>query len=60
MPGLYHEFCAEGGTVLIGEVSAVNDDTTDNRFTEEVGRFPEIEGDQPPLYYLCNEYPPAD
>lgn len=60
VPGLYHEFWPEGGTVLIGEVSAVNDDTTDNRFTEEVGRFPEIEEDEPPLYYLCNEYPPAD
>jgi hypothetical protein len=58
--GLYHEFWAEGGTVLIGEVSAVNDDTADNRFAEEVGRFPEIEEDEPALHYLCNEYPPAD
>lgn len=60
VPRLYHEFWAEGGTVLIGEVSAVNDDTTDNRFAEQVGRFPEIEQDEPPLYYLCNEYPSAD
>ena len=56
-PGLYHEFWAEGGTVLMGEVSAVNDDAHDNRFAEEVGRFPEIEENEPPLYYLCNEYP---
>lgn len=56
---LYHEFWAERASVLIGEVSAVNDDTTDNRFAEPVGRFPEIEEDEPILHYLCNEYPPA-
>jgi hypothetical protein len=59
-PGLYHEFWAEGGPVLAGEVSTVNDDETDNRFAEEVGRFPGIEEDAPPLFYLCNEYPPAE
>jgi hypothetical protein len=58
-PRLYHEFWAERASVLIGEVSAVNDDTTDNRFAEPVGRFPEIEEDEPILHYLCNEYPPA-
>lgn len=57
--GLYHEFWAENGTVLCGEVSAVNDDTRDNRFAQPVGRFPDIEEDEPPLHYLCNEYPPA-
>ncbi len=59
--GMYHKFWAEAGSgpVLIGEVSAVNDDTADNRFVDEVGRFPQIEGDEPPLHYLCNEYPPA-
>ena len=58
-PGLYHEFWAEGGPCLIGEVSAVNDDTADNRFADAIGRFPKIEEDEQPLYYLCNEYPPA-
>ncbi len=58
--GLYHEFWGDGGTVLVGEVSAVNDDTADNRFAEPVGRFPHVEEDEPPLHYLCNEYPPAD
>ncbi|MFO7959236.1 MAG: D-lyxose/D-mannose family sugar isomerase [Candidatus Brocadiia bacterium] len=58
-PGMYHEFWAEGEPTLIGEVSAVNDDASDNRFAEPVGRFPEIEEDEPILYYLCNEYPPA-
>jgi len=59
--GLYHKFWAQEGSgpVLIGEVSAVNDDRTDNRFRDEVGRFPSIEEDEPPLHLLCNEYPPA-
>ena len=57
----YHAFWAEEGTgkVLIGEVSAVNDDTTDNFFYEEMARFTHIEEDEAPLYYLCNEYPKA-
>jgi len=42
---------------LVGEVSECNDDYTDNRFYEEVGRFPAIEEDEPPLYYLVNDYP---
>lgn len=57
--GMYHKFWAEGGKVLIGEVSMVNDDTADNRFYEPVGRFPEIEEDEAPLHLLGNEYPEA-
>jgi D-lyxose ketol-isomerase len=53
---LYHKFWAVEGRVLIGEVSLVNDDNTDNRFYERVGRFPEIEEDEPPLYLLCTDY----
>lgn len=58
-PRMYHQFCAAPGkgAVLIGEVSRVNDDAKDNRFLTPVGRFPQIEEDEPPLYYLCNEYP---
>ena len=44
---------------MVGEVSDVNDDRADNRFYEEVGRFPEIVEDQEPRYYLCTEYPPS-
>ena len=55
--GQYHTFWAEGGPVLIGEVSKVNDDNVDNRFYEPVGRFPAIEEDEPILYPLFNEYP---
>ena len=60
-PYQYHAFWAEKGTgkCLIGEVSMVNDDNTDNRFYEEMGRFPTIEEDEAPLYLLCNEYPAA-
>ncbi len=60
-PGLYHDFNVEKGTgaVLIGEVSQCNDDNTDNRFHEKMGRFPKIEEDEAPYRLLCNEYPPA-
>lgn len=60
-PYLYHDFEVEPGTgpVLIGEVSQCNDDNTDNRFYEPIGRFPAIDEDEPPYRLLCNEYPPA-
>jgi len=58
-PRLYHAFWgAPGrGTVLVGEVSRVNDDRTDNRFFEPVGRFPAIAEDEPPLHLLVTDYP---
>ena len=57
--GLYHRFWGEEGkgTVLVAEVSMTNDDNMDNRFYDTVGRFPKIEEDEEPLYFLCNEYP---
>ena len=59
-PYYYHEFVIpEGGPVLIGEVSMCNDDNTDNRFLNPLGRFPTIEEDEPPYRLLCNEYPKA-
>lgn len=57
VPYCYHKFWAEEDRVLIGEVSTVNDDDADNCFYEKVGRFPEIEEDEPPLYLLVNDYP---
>lgn len=56
--GLYHRFYGEAGKgkVLVGEVSMVNDDATDNRFLETVGRFPEIEEDELPLHLLASDY----
>ena len=58
-PYMYHDFSVEKGTgpVLLGEVSQCNDDNTDNRFLENIGRFPAIEEDEPPYRLLCNEYP---
>lgn len=57
--GMYHQFWAEGGKILLGEVSKVNDDRVDNRFYKVTGRFPTIEEDEQPLYLLGNEYPQA-
>lgn len=60
-PGLYHTFYAEPGSgmALIGEVSSVNADATDNRFHTPLPRFPAIVEDEPPTRLLCNEYPAA-
>ncbi len=56
---LYHTFWGEAGRgrILVGEVSRVNDDTTDNRFLEPVGRFPAIVEDESPQHLLCCDYP---
>ncbi|MBU9728379.1 D-lyxose/D-mannose family sugar isomerase [Diplocloster modestus] len=61
-PHQYHDFDVMPGTgdVLIGEVSMCNDDNTDNRFYENVGRFPDIEEDEAPYRLLCFEYPAAE
>lgn len=56
MPGDWHAFWGEGGDVLIGEVSTVNDDLTDNVFRDPVGRFAQIEEDVPPLHLLVSDY----
>jgi D-lyxose ketol-isomerase len=56
-PYLYHQFWAEGGKTLVGEVSLVNDDDKDNRFHQPLPRFPAIVEDQPPLYLLVGDYP---
>lgn len=54
--GLYHEFWGVDDRVLVGEVSLVNDDASDNFFYHEAGRFPAIEEDEDPLYLLVNDY----
>jgi hypothetical protein len=56
MPGDWHAFWGEGGDVLIGEVSTVNDDETDNIFREPIGRFSEIEEDVDPTHLLVSDY----
>ena len=55
-PYLYHKFYAIDGHGLIGEVSSVNDDDTDNYFKEPLPRYPEIVEDEPPFRVLCTEY----
>lgn len=54
--GVWHAFWAEEGDTLIGEVSTVNDDLTDNVFRDPVGRFSDIEEDEPPLHLLVSDY----
>jgi D-lyxose ketol-isomerase len=56
VPYCYHRFWAVESRVLAGEVSVVNDDSADNRFYEPIGRFPEIEEDELPLYLMVNDY----
>ncbi len=55
-PGDWHAFWGEGGDVLIGEVSTVNDDETDNIFREPIGRFATIEEDVAPTHLLVSDY----
>lgn len=56
MPGVWHAFWGEGGDVLVGEVSTVNDDETDNVFAAPIGRFAAIEEDAPPAHLLVSDY----
>lgn len=56
LPYQYHKFWGIEDRVLVGEVSTVNDDDVDNCFYEKVGRFPEVEEDEPPLHLLVNDY----
>ncbi|MEM1389086.1 MAG: D-lyxose/D-mannose family sugar isomerase [Pseudomonadota bacterium] len=53
---IWHAFWGEGGRVLIGEVSNVNDDRTDNVFREEIGRFSQIDEDVAPKHLLVSDY----
>jgi len=55
-PGHWHAFWGEGGPVLIGEVSTVNDDETDNIFRDPIGRFSDIEDDVAPWHLLVSDY----
>ena len=53
-PYVYHRFYAEGGPVIVGEVSKVNDDAKDNHFVEELVMT--IEEDEPVRHNLCGGY----
>ena len=56
LPGVWHGFWGEGGDVLVGEVSTVNDDLTDNIFRDPIGRFSAIEEDEAPVHLLVSDY----
>ncbi|WP_069997852.1 D-lyxose/D-mannose family sugar isomerase [Cellulosilyticum sp. I15G10I2] len=57
-PRLYHRFGVKRGkgNVVVGEVSKINDDYTDNVFANEQKRFSYIEENEPAICPLCNEY----
>lgn len=55
-PDCWHAFWGEGGDVLIGEVSNVNDDLTDNVFRDPIGRFADVQEDTHPLHLLVSDY----
>ena len=57
-PFVYHVFGAKQGEgdLVVGEVSSINDDNTDNYWAAEMERFAAIEEDEAPLHPLCNEY----
>ena len=55
-PGIFHAFWPESECCIIGEVSTANDDANDNFFVDpEIGRFPEIEEDEPGEITLISE-----
>ncbi len=55
-PGDWHAFWGEAGDVLVGEVSTVNDDQSDNIFRAPIGRFATVEEDTDPLHLLVSDY----
>lgn len=55
-PDCWHAFWGEGGRVLIGEVSNVNDDRTDNIFRDPIGRFSQITENTAPRHLLVSDY----
>ena len=55
-PGVYHEFLPISEECIIGEVSTANDDANDNFFVDTaIGRFPEINEDEPPIVRLISD-----
>ena len=56
MPGIWHAFWPETGDTLIGEVSTVNDDKTDNVFEMPIGRFADVEEDEAAVRLLVSDY----
>ncbi len=59
-PGQAHRLTAEvgHGTAVLGEISRINDDLTDNFFFEPINRLAPVEEDEPALYPLWTELRP--
>jgi D-lyxose ketol-isomerase len=55
-PLIAHAFWAEGGAVLAGEVSLVNDDATDNYFVPPLSPPSPIEEDAPARYVTTRDH----
>lgn len=55
IPFQYHKFWSEGADTMIGEVSTINNDLTDNYFLAALGRYSTIEEDEMAKFILCNE-----
>ena len=57
-PYVAHRFYGEvgKGPVMVGEVSAVNDDANDNCFVDGQPRFDAIDEDEPIAYFLASDY----
>jgi len=54
-PFMAHQFYAVDGDGIIGEVSSVNDDASDNYFLEKLPRYPSVEEDEAPFRLLCTD-----
>ena len=56
LPYVWHSFWAERADCMIGEVSTVNDDNTDNIFDTPRARFATIDEDTEPQRLLVSDY----
>lgn len=55
-PGMIHSFWPATDECIIGEVSTANDDMNDNFFLNpDVGRFPEVQEDEPAIVHLVSD-----
>jgi D-lyxose ketol-isomerase len=54
-PDVWHAFHGEGGPVVVGEVSSVNDDWEDNVFEDAIPRFSAIDEDAPATVALVSD-----
>ena len=54
-PEIWHAFEADAATVVLVEVSSVNDDVADNLFETPLPRFPAVEEDAPRRFPLVAE-----